>query len=116
MKKIFSIAILCGCVLAANAVPAKRGWQTRTQADGTTIEVQQLGDEYYHYLLNRDGQEVRLNEAGMYEVVGEAENGMLVNDLAEEADIPYSDVITHLMALEIKKRIKSFPGGKFMAV
>lgn len=72
MKKIFSIAILCGCVLAANAVPAKRGWQTRTQADGTTIEVQQFGDEYYHYLLNRDGQEVRLNEAGMYEVVGEA--------------------------------------------
>ena len=72
MKKILSIAILCGIALAANAVPAKRGWQTRTQADGTTIEVQLIGDEYYHYLINRDGQQVRLNEAGMYEVVGQA--------------------------------------------
>lgn len=72
MKKIFSIAILCSVVLAANAIPARRGWLTHTQADGTTIEVQQLGDEYYHYMVNRDGQQVRENENGMFEVVGEA--------------------------------------------
>ncbi len=71
MKKIFSIAILCSIVLAANAVPARRGWQTRTQADGTTIEVQVIGDEYYHYTINRDGQQVR-EVNGMYQVVGEA--------------------------------------------
>ena len=53
------------------AVPAKRGWQTRTQADGTTIEVQLIGDEFYHYLINRDGKQVREVD-GMYEVVGEA--------------------------------------------
>jgi M6 family metalloprotease-like protein len=56
--------------LALYAVPAKRGWQTYTQADGTTIEVQLLGDEFYHYTINREGQEVRLNDAGNYEVVG----------------------------------------------
>ena len=72
MKKIFSIAIVCCVALAVNAMPARRGWQTRTQADGTTIEVQQFGDEYYHYMINRDGQEVRENENGMFEVVGEA--------------------------------------------
>ena len=48
MKRLFSIVVLCGFVLAANAVPARRGWQTRTQADGTTIEIQQVGDEFYH--------------------------------------------------------------------
>ena len=53
------------------AVPAKRGWQTRTQADGTTIEVQQVGDEFYHYMINRDGKQVR-EVNGMYEVIGEA--------------------------------------------
>lgn len=71
MRKIVAVAMLCGAVLAANAVPARRGWQTRTQADGSTVEVQLLGDEYYHYLVNRDGQQVR-EVNGMYEVVGEA--------------------------------------------
>ena len=71
MRKIVAVVMLCGAVLAANAVPARRGWQTRTQADGSTVEVQLLGDEYYHYLVNRDGQQVR-EVNGMYEVVGEA--------------------------------------------
>lgn len=71
MRKILSVLLLCVLAVTANAVPARRGWQTRTQADGTTVEVQQLGDEFYHYLVNRDGQQVReIN--GMYEVVGEA--------------------------------------------
>ena len=71
MKRLFSMMVLCGIVLAANAVPARRGWQTRTQADGTTIEVQVLGDEFYHFMINRDGKQVR-EVNGMYEVVGEA--------------------------------------------
>ena len=71
MKKILSIALLCGIAFAANAVPAKPGWQTYTQADGTTIELMVLGDEYYHYMINREGKQVREVD-GMYEVVGEA--------------------------------------------
>lgn len=71
MKNIFSVLIVCAVAATAMAMPAKRGWQTRVQADGTTIEVQQFGDEFYHYMINRDGQQVReIN--GMYEVVGEA--------------------------------------------
>ncbi len=66
--------MVCGLLTASAmlAVPAKRGWQTKTQADGTTIEVQLVGDEFYHYWVNREGQRVRLNKSGMYEVVGEA--------------------------------------------
>ena len=71
MRKIATIIVLCCAWMAANAIPAYPGWQTRTQADGTTIEVQMMGDEYYHYMINRDGQEVREVD-GMYEVVGEA--------------------------------------------
>ena len=71
MKKIISLFFLCAVVLAANAIPAKRGWQTRTQADGSTIEVQQIGDEFYHYMINRDGKQVR-EVNGMYVEVGEA--------------------------------------------
>lgn len=71
MKKIFLTLVVMAISLATFAVPAKRGWQTRTQADGTQIEVQQFGDEFYHYMLNRDGKQVReIN--GIYQVVGEA--------------------------------------------
>ena len=52
----------------------------------------------------------------LLQMLRESENGMLVNDMAEEADIPYSEIITHMMTLEIQKRVKSFPGGRFMAI
>lgn len=55
-------------------------------------------------------------EQTLMKLLREAEDGMLVNDLTEETDMPYSEVITHLMMLEMKKRVKSFPGGKFMAI
>ena len=71
MKKWITMVLLCVLAVAVNAVPARRGWQTRTQADGTTIEVQVIGDEFYHYTINREGQQVReIN--GKYEVIGEA--------------------------------------------
>ncbi len=71
MKRIFSSLVVMTMSVALMAVPARRGWQTRTQADGTTIEVQVLGDEFYHYTINRDGKQVR-EVNGMFEVVGEA--------------------------------------------
>lgn len=72
MKKITLVAIACIFALVANAVPAKRVWRTVTQPDGTTIEVMGIGDEFYHYMINKDGKEVRRAENGFFEVVGEA--------------------------------------------
>ena len=71
MKKIVSLFIMCVLALSAYAVPAMPGWQTRTQADGSTIEVQVIGDEFYHYTINREGKELR-EVNGMFKVVGEA--------------------------------------------
>ncbi len=71
MRKITTLCLLLIAATTLFAVPARRGWQTRTQADGTTIEIQQMGDEFYHYMINRDGKQVReIN--GMYVEVGEA--------------------------------------------
>ena len=72
MRKILGIVLLCAVAVSAMAVPARRGWQNRTQADGTTIDVQVIGDEFYHYMINRDGKRIEMNEAGVYEVVGDA--------------------------------------------
>ena len=71
MKKSIFVVLLLAAAMIANAMPARRGWQTREQADGTTIEVQQMGDEFYHYFVNREGKEVR-EENGMFKVIGEA--------------------------------------------
>ena len=63
--------MVCVFAVTVNAVPARRGWRTVTQADGTQIEVMTVGDEFYHYTVNKDGKQVReIN--GMYEVVGQA--------------------------------------------
>ena len=72
MRKIFFIVILCALASAVHAVPAKPGWQTYAQGDGTTIELQLVGDEYYHYMINREGQQVHLNAEGMYVAAGQA--------------------------------------------
>lgn len=72
MKKSVWIVLLTAVTMTVFAVPAKRGWQTVEQADGTTVELQLIGDEFNHYWVNRAGEEVRLNAAGMYEAVGTA--------------------------------------------
>ena len=70
MKKIIASIFILTIAVASYAVPAKRGWSTYTQPDGTTIEIQTIGDEFYHYTINREGHEVRLNTNGFYEAVG----------------------------------------------
>ena len=71
MKKILFLFVACLFAIAANAVPARRGWQTRTQTDGTTIEVQQMGDEFYHYWITRDGKIAELQDDGTFIVTNQ---------------------------------------------
>ena len=37
------------------AVPAYRGWQTKTLPDGSTVELRQVGDEFFHYWEDKNG-------------------------------------------------------------
>ena len=56
MRKTFItlLALLC-CGIVAMAVPAKPGWQTFTQSDGTTLKVQAVGNAFNHAILTTDG-------------------------------------------------------------
>ena len=73
MKKILSFVLVCAFAVTANAIPARPVWRTVSQPDGTTVEVKTVGDEYYHYIINRDGQRMRMNEDGTYEVMSAEE-------------------------------------------
>lgn len=67
-KLIISVLALLSAA-SLFAVPAYRGWQTKTQPDGNTIEVQLNGDEFYHFYTNRAGQVVTCDEQGYWTIV-----------------------------------------------
>lgn len=50
-----SLSLLLGAAITTMAVPAKPGLMTMTQADGTTIKVRLVGDEFAHMYLSEDG-------------------------------------------------------------
>ncbi len=66
--------ILTACLLSASAImamPAYRGWQTKTQPDGTTIQVRLNGDEYVHYYTNKAGEVIKLSDDGYWRTTNE---------------------------------------------
>jgi len=50
------VALLLAFTASLLAVPARRGWQQHAMADGSVVEIQQWGDEFYHFYQTRDGQ------------------------------------------------------------
>ncbi len=67
MKRIcIMMLLLLSCALAAMAVPAKPGWHTLHQSEGTTLTVQAVGNAFNHALLTKDGLMVALGEDGDY--------------------------------------------------
>ena len=64
MRKIGIIAFFVICALSLLAAPARRGWFPRTLADGTSVEVQQIGDEHYHFMVTKDGKMVTESAKG----------------------------------------------------
>ena len=76
------IALLAGFQLS-NAIPARPGYFTATQPDGTRITLRQHGDEWGHWLTNATGQMVRADEDGFYRVVSAAEARTIRQQAAE---------------------------------
>ena len=69
MKKITSLVIILLITLNTYAVPAYRGWQTKSQPDGTTIQLRLVGDEFHHYWADAEGNIVRQDANGYWRVV-----------------------------------------------
>lgn len=67
MKRYLFITlfILAACI-SLQAKPAYRGPIIRTQADGSQITTYMRGDEHFHYMIDEQGNWLKLNN-GMYE-------------------------------------------------
>lgn len=77
MKKIVLLLFCMMAMLRASAVPAYPYPVTVTQPDGTTLEIQGHGDEFYHFTTTVDGYTIVKNDAGYY-VYAQLENNRLV--------------------------------------
>lgn len=71
MRKIVTLLVVLLVVTQGYAVPARPRWQTKSQPDGTSIEVQLVGDEFHHYWMNREGQRMQVDGNGYWQVVGD---------------------------------------------
>ena len=69
MKRIFLSVVTLLIAVSTYAVPARPGWQTKTQPDGTTIQVRLVGDEFHHYWQNQNGNVVKCDSLGYWRVV-----------------------------------------------
>ena len=66
---LVSIIIVVSCCWLAHAVPAPKVWQEYIQPDGTTIVIRLVGDEFYHYWENQEGNIVQQDESGFWRVI-----------------------------------------------
>lgn len=69
-KTLLSLLLLC-IGLSLYAVPAYRGWQTKTQPDGTTVQVRLNGDETYHFYTDMHNNIVRPDSNGYWQVIAQ---------------------------------------------
>ncbi|MBR4828382.1 MAG: M6 family metalloprotease domain-containing protein [Muribaculaceae bacterium] len=67
MKKIlcFLTALLC-CSLVTVAMPAKPGWRTVTQSDGTSLTIHAVGNAFNNAILTQDGLMVERGTDGSF--------------------------------------------------
>ena len=54
-KKFFSLLTIACCGLMALAMPAKPGWHTFQQSDGSTLQLQAVGNAFNNAILTNDG-------------------------------------------------------------
>ena len=66
MKRFTILFIIALCAAASFAIPAKPGLHAVKQPDGTTLMVQLIGDEYFHYHATSDRLPLVKNESGAY--------------------------------------------------
>ena len=66
LSRFVILALLCLFYSQVYAIPAKPGFTSFTQSDGSTIKVQALGDEFCHSLATSDGLIIGLGADGDY--------------------------------------------------
>lgn len=97
LKHLLTIAALAA-PFAVSAVPAYPGFITKTNPDGTTVEIRIHGDEFFSYVTNADNVLMEQNAEGYWMPV--QKNG--VNVIATEAVI--NEMVSSKGALKMRQK------------
>ena len=81
------------------------GWKTRTTPK-KAIQTSIIGLT----------EEVTPQQRKLLELLQEAEDGMHINLLVMETEMPYSDVASELMMMEMQGMVRSLPGGVYRII
>jgi M6 family metalloprotease-like protein len=120
MKRHFVYIISLLIAVTAGAVPAKPGLRTVTQADGTEIKVQKVGDENFHMYLTPDGHPLMRKDGIFYyaeiDNSGKAINsGMRASEMAERTAAENEFLAKAPSGAEIAEALKAArPAPRFM--
>ena len=63
-KKLLGLLMLLSCAFTTVAMPAKPGWQTIVQSDGSTLTVQAVGNAFNNAIVTTDGLTVARGSDG----------------------------------------------------
>lgn len=92
LQRLSTCVIAGSIALCALAVPAKRGVRSFTQPDGTTINVELVGDEFFHTYCTTDGLAVtRAADGFFYYVAADKSTGIKAHDagMRTEAELQF---------------------------
>ncbi len=102
MKKIISLFALALIGFYCAAMPAKPGFRSFTQPDGKTLVLEQRGDEYANWFVDKDGNRYSRDTEGFFHRMSEQEISQVISTgrslrtrmNASRRDIAFSDM-TH---------------------
>ena len=69
MKRLMTICFFASMVLSIWSIPASRKGVVVQQSDGTSLVVYPHGDEYFHWIENEQGEWLKKDSNGMYNIV-----------------------------------------------
>ncbi len=102
MKKIISLFALALVGFYCAAMPAKPGFRSFTQPDGKTLVLEQRGDEFANWFVDKNGNRYNRDADGFFHLMSEQEVFQVISlgrNLrrrmnASKRDVPFTDM-TH---------------------
>ena len=107
-NKIIPALLLSGAIsFTATAVPAKPGTVTITQADGTTLQVRIVGDEWNHCYLTEDGYPLAEDNGTFRYVKSDADGKLLLSPMkASDAVLRSADASAWLSTADANMTLR----------
>ena len=121
LRRALATFAVAGLAVTAAAVPAKRGFFTVTQPDGTEISITRVGDETMHFTLTADSVLVTCAPDGFYNYARVATDGKIIDTGIHALDVvrrpvSHNSLVTPFAAVDLERVARRRTGGELAHV